>query len=44
MTKYVVETELNDLGERLEQLQKRLYGKIDPALVAKLVREDREKQ
>jgi hypothetical protein len=34
--------ESRDLAERLELLKKRLSGKIDPKLVAKLVREDRE--
>jgi len=37
-----MELELKDLGERLERLRKRLSNKIDPKLIAKLVREDRE--
>ena len=41
LDKYLVELELGSLAERLELL-KRLSGKIDPKLVAKLVREDRE--
>ncbi|MEM2922606.1 MAG: antitoxin [Candidatus Bathyarchaeia archaeon] len=41
--KYVEELESRDLAERLEQLRERLSGKIEPGLVAKLVREDREK-
>lgn len=44
LDKYLVELELKDLGERLEQLRERLSNKIDPKLVAKLVREDREKR
>jgi len=39
---YLVELELRDLSERLELLRERLSRKIDPKLVAKLVREDRE--
>lgn len=42
LDKYLVELELKDLGERLERLRERLSNKIDPKLVAKLVREDRE--
>ncbi|MEM3550689.1 MAG: hypothetical protein QXN87_05710 [Candidatus Bathyarchaeia archaeon] len=42
LDKYLVELELKDLGERLERLNERLGNKIDPKLVAKLVREDRE--
>ena len=42
LDKYLIEIELKDLGEQLDQIQKRLCGKIDPKLVAKLVREDRE--
>lgn len=44
LDKYLVELELRDLGERLERLRERLSSKIDPKLVAKLVREDREKR
>jgi hypothetical protein len=44
LDKYLVELETKDLGEKLDQLQERLCGKIDPATVAKLVREDREKR
>jgi hypothetical protein len=44
LDKYLVEIETKDLGEKLDQLQERLCGKIDPATVAKLVREDREKR
>ena len=39
---YLVELELKNLSERLELLKERLSGKIDPKVVAKLVREDRE--
>jgi len=42
LDKYLVELELKNLAERLELLRERLSGKIDPKLVAKLVREDRE--
>jgi hypothetical protein len=42
LDKYLVELELRDLAERLESLRERLSNKIDPKLVAKLVREDRE--
>jgi hypothetical protein len=42
LDKYLVELELRDLGERLERLKERLSNKIDPKLIAKLVREDRE--
>ncbi|MEM2947738.1 MAG: hypothetical protein QXN96_05840 [Candidatus Bathyarchaeia archaeon] len=42
LEKYLVELELRDLGERLDRLKERLGNKIDPKLVAKLVREDRE--
>ena len=42
LDKYLVELELRNLAERLELLRERLSGKMDPKLVAKLVREDRE--
>lgn len=42
LAKYLVELELKSLAERLESLKERLSNKIDPKLVAKLVREDRE--
>jgi hypothetical protein len=42
LDKYLVELELMDLGERLEMIRERLRNKIDPKLVANLVREDRE--
>jgi len=42
LDKYLVELELKDLEERLERLRERLGNKIDPKLIAKLVREDRE--
>jgi len=42
LDKYLIELELRNLAERLELLRKRLSGKIDPKLVARLVREDRE--
>jgi len=42
LEKYLVELELKNLAERLESLKKRLDKKIEPKLVARLVREDRE--
>jgi hypothetical protein len=42
LDKYLVELELMDLVERLEMIRERLRNKIDPKLVANLVREDRE--
>ncbi|MBS7611453.1 hypothetical protein KEJ27_04515 [Candidatus Bathyarchaeota archaeon] len=42
LEKHLAELELKDLAERLELLKQRLSGKIDPKLVAELVREDRE--
>lgn len=42
LDKYLVELELKDLEEKLDQIRERLSNKIDPQLVAKLVREDRE--
>lgn len=42
LEKYLLELELKNLAERLESLKERLSNKIDPKLVAKLVREDRE--
>jgi len=42
LEKYLLELELKNLAERLELLKKSLSDKIDPKLVAKLVREDRE--
>lgn len=42
LDKYLVELELRNLAERLEVLRERLSNKIDPKLVATLVREDRE--
>jgi ferredoxin-fold anticodon binding domain-containing protein len=42
LDKYLVELELKDLEEKLDQIRERLSDKIDPQIVAKLVREDRE--
>ncbi len=39
---YILELETENLAERLELLRERLSGKIDPELVAKLMREDRK--
>jgi ferredoxin-fold anticodon binding domain-containing protein len=42
LDKYLAELELKDLEEKLDQIRERLSDKIDPQIVAKLVREDRE--
>ncbi|MBS7650856.1 MAG: CopG family transcriptional regulator [Candidatus Bathyarchaeia archaeon] len=42
LDKYLAELELKDLEERLERLKGRIGNKIDPKLVAELVRGDRE--
>jgi Arc/MetJ-type ribon-helix-helix transcriptional regulator len=42
LSEYLAELELKDLADRLELLREHLGDKIDPKLVAKLVREDRE--
>jgi len=42
LDKYLLELELKNLAKKLESLKKRLGNKIDPKLIAKLVREDRE--
>lgn len=42
LEKYVDELELRDLAERLEGLKGRMGGRVDPELIARLVREDRE--
>jgi len=42
LDKYLIELELKNLQENLESLRKRLSSKIDPKLVAELVRKDRE--
>jgi len=42
LDKYLVELETKNLAERLDLLKERLSSKIDPKLIAKLVREDRE--
>ena len=44
LDKYLAELELKDLEERLELIKERLGDKIDPNLIAKLVREEREKR
>ena len=44
LDKYLVELEMKDLGERLDRLQEHVSGRIDPELIAKLVREDREER
>ena len=42
LKKYLEELELRDLAERLEDLKRRVGGKVNPELIARLVREDRE--
>jgi len=42
--KYVEEDEMSILKKRLRRLSRRLAGKIDPAVIASIVREDREKR
>jgi len=42
LSEYLAELELKGLADRLELLRERLGDKIDPKLVAELVREDRE--
>jgi len=42
LDKHILELEQKELADRLESLQERLAGRLDPALVAKMVREDRE--
>lgn len=39
---YVERLEKQNLAERLENLKERIGGKVDPQLIARLVREDRE--
>jgi predicted DNA-binding protein len=43
LEKYVEEAEEKLLAEKLRRIHERLGGKIDPVLIAKLVREDRRK-
>ena len=43
MEKYVEDLELKELSNRLENLRAHLAGRIDPKLIADLVREDRFK-
>jgi len=42
LSEYLSELEMRDLAERLEALRKRLSDKINPELIADLVRQDRE--
>jgi len=42
LERYLEELEQRELSRRLETLKNRLGGKIQPKLIAKLVREDRE--
>jgi ActR/RegA family two-component response regulator len=42
LEKYLEELERRELSGRLERLKARFGGKVQPRLIAKLVREDRE--
>jgi len=42
LDKYLEELERKDIEEKLEQVKEHIGDKIDPELLAKLVREDRE--
>ena len=44
LEKYVEEVEMKRLEERLKRLRIRLAGKVDPTIIAELVREDRAKR
>ena len=44
LEKYVEEVEMKRLEERLRRLRIRLAGKVDPTIIAELVREDRAKR
>ena len=44
LEKYLTELETKNLAQKLELLRDRLSSKIDPKIVAQLVREDREKR
>jgi len=44
LDRFLAELELRDLEERLELIKKRVGSNVDPKLVAKLVREEREKR
>jgi predicted DNA-binding protein len=44
LEKYVAELETRNLAQELEHLRERVSSKIDPQIVAQLVREDREKR
>jgi predicted DNA-binding protein len=43
LEKYIEEAEEKRLAERLRRLHERLGGRVDPILIARLVREDRRK-
>jgi len=43
LEKYVEDLELKELSNRLENLRAHLAGRIDPKLIAGLVREDRSR-
>ncbi|MCC6062735.1 MAG: hypothetical protein LM581_07235 [Desulfurococcales archaeon] len=42
--KYVEEDEMSILKKRLRRLSRRLAGKIDPGVIATIVREDRDRR
>lgn len=43
LEKYVAELEDREVLSRLSRLRKRLSGRLDPVVIARLVREDRER-
>ena len=42
LDKHILELEQKELADRLESLKERLGGRLDPELIARIVREDRE--
>ncbi len=42
LDKHILELEQKELADRLESLKERLGGRLDPELMARVVREDRE--
>ena len=44
LEKYLTKLETRNLAQKLELLRDRLSSKIDPKIVAQLVREDREER
>lgn len=44
LEEYVEEVEMKILEENLKKLREKLAGKIDPATIARLIREDRSRR